>query len=390
MLDENIIPPHKDELKANDVVKFFDNVYDENGIRLTQAPKRTYIKKLMEALYEDSSLNQLHLKDGSLAPIIVKRRFESRAPFCYFNTHFAPQDEILKAFADIYNITYIKEKPAIRQKGELIAQEALFFLDDIKIPSHIKKLTGKEKCAQVIWLFQQLHKDPIKNKCTLEDGSQIPIIIQKTGENNKLSYCLNSSIYRKDVLRAFAKETDCIYLEYKEEDTIPSKKHPQEFTSRQSAKLFHNVGFLPQNDDKQEGKERILQWFHRIYSKPELNTVKLPNGKVIDLLVRRLSGSQRCLCLNTSDTYAKPFVFKRFQDITNSEFCFKNLDLSKDDKSKLNKLLYNLAKISDNDFSSQQFYQKYSQRAFEELNPKTHHLTVIDYLIEKAKDTKRS
>ena len=70
-------------------------------------------------------------------------------------------------------------------------------------------------------------------------------------------------------------------------------------------------------------------------------------------------------------------------------FCFENLDLSKDDKPKLNKLLYNLAKISDNDFSSQQFYQKYSQRAFEELKLKTHHLTVTDYLIEKAKDAKR-
>ncbi|MBR5154830.1 MAG: hypothetical protein IKW58_03805 [Alphaproteobacteria bacterium] len=389
MLDEKLIPPHEEELKSNDVVKFFDNVYDENGVHLVQAPKRAYIKKLMETLYNDAKRNQIKLEDGTSAPIVVKRKYEGRASFCYFNTHELSQDEALKAFADIFGITYINKKPETKQKGELIAQEALFFLDDIKLPPHLKKLTGKEKSAQVILLFQQLYNDPIKNICTLEDGTQIPIIIQKTGENNKLSYCLNSKLHRKEVFRAFAKETDCIYLEYKEEDTIPENKHPRELTARQCAKLFHKVGFLSQDENKQEGKERILQWFHHIYSKPELNNIKLPDGREINLLVRRLSGSQRCLCLNTEDTYVKPFVLKRFRDITESEFCFENLDLSKDDKPKLNKLLYNLAKISDNDFSSQQFYQKYSQRAFEELKLKTHHLTVTDYLIEKAKDAKR-
>ena len=90
MQDKNLIAPNKDELRANDVVKFFDNVTDASGTRLTKSVKRTRIKDLMESLYLDKENNQTTLNNGKTVPIIVKRRYEKRAPSYYFNTALAP------------------------------------------------------------------------------------------------------------------------------------------------------------------------------------------------------------------------------------------------------------------------------------------------------------
>ncbi len=384
MQDKNLIAPYKNELKANDVVKFFDNVTDASGTRLTKSVKRTRIKDLMEALYQDKENNQTTLNNGEIVPIIVKRRYKKRAPFCYFNTALAPLEEILQAFASKTNIDYIQQKPESKIKGELIAQEVLHLLDDIKVKG--QKVTGIHKVSATIQKFQTLYKDKENNVCTLNNGKTIPIIVKRTGENNRIAYCLNSSEHRKEVLRAFALKTDSIYLEYKEEDTMPEEKHPRELTARACAKLFHKVGYVPEDEEKQEGKERILQWFHQIYSKPEKNKVKLPNGKTVDLLVRRISRSQRCLCLNTGNATFKPFVLRRFAELSKSEFCFDNLSLAKDDTKELIKSIKLLA-LADNKTNikdEKYFYRTYCQLAFEASRIKTNSITVEEYLRNKA------
>lgn len=384
MQEENLIAPYKNELKANDVVKFFDNVTDASGTRLTKSVKRTRIKDMMESLYQDKESNKTTLNNGKTVPVIVKRRYEKRAPAYYFNTALAPVEEILRAFATKTNIDYTKEKPEPKIKGELIAQEVLHLLDDVKVKG--KKVTGYPKISATIQMFQTLYKDKENNACILADGKTIPIIVKRTGENNRIAYYLNSSEHRKEVLRAFALKTDSIYLEYKEEDTMPEDKHPRELTARNCAKLFHKVGFVPEDEEKQEGKERILQWFHRIYSKPEENKVKLPNGQTVDLLVRRISHSQRCLCLNTSDATIKPFVLRRFAELSKSEFCFDNLNLANDDTKELIKSIKDLALAYDKTKIAEQksFYHTYSQLAFEASHIKTNYITVDEYLRNKA------
>jgi hypothetical protein len=262
---------------------------------------------------------------------------------------------------------------------------------NISIESILKinnqKVTGDKKRMALISCFQQLYKDNKRNICTLENNEQISIIIKKTGHNNKLAYYLNSATHRKEVLSAFAKAINAIYLDYKEEYTTPSPKHPNELTARACAKLFHSVDFCPDDEKKPESKERILQWFHRIYDNKALNQLTLPNGETTELLVHRMSHSQRCLCLNTSDTYIKPFVLKRFGELSNSTFCFKNLDLSKDDRIKLYGLLHELAYADDKtkDKDAKEFYKNYASKAFETLKIRTPHLSVTNYLIDRAK-----
>ena len=384
MLDKIKVAPLSGELKVGNAVKFFDNVTDEKGKRLSKSAKRTRIKELMEKLYQDKENNRTTLQDGREVPIIVARSYEKRPTYCYFNTALAPKEEILRAFALKNNILYIKDKPEPKKQGELIAQEVLHLLDDVK--QHGTKVSGLKKVAATILLFQTLYKDKENNICTLPNGENIPIIVKRTGENNHIAYYLNSSEHRKEVLRAFASKTDTIYLEYKEEDTMPEEKHPQELTARPCAKLFHKVEMVPGDEIKQEGKERILQWFHRIYSRPEENKVILPDGKVADLLVKRISRSQRCLCLNTSNATIKPFVLKRFTELSKSEFCFDNLNLEKDDIKELIKSikLLALAYNKTNSEDEKSFYHIYSQKAFEALHIKTNHLTVEEYLISKA------
>ncbi|MBR5598846.1 MAG: hypothetical protein IKW39_02270, partial [Alphaproteobacteria bacterium] len=359
--------------------------YDDLGIRLTKSAKRTKIKIFMENLYNNQQENQVTLKDGSTAQIIVARRYEGRATFYYFNTFNAPKTEILKSFAELNNISYVEDKPEPKKHGELIAQEVLHLLDDVKVNGN--KVTGDKKRAKTILMFQQLYKDKQRNICILPNGEIIPIIILATGDNNRMAYCLNTSVYRKEVLRSFAERTDCVYLEYKEDDTIPADKHPLELTARNCAKLFHGVESCPIGQEKQERKEYVLQWFYHIYGNPDLNKVTLPDGKTVDLLVRRLSHSQRCLCLNTSNASIKPFVLKRFADISRASFCFDNLDVSKDDKKELVSSIRKLALAENNstDDKDKEFYLTYCQQVFDTLKLKTEHISVSGYFADKLK-----
>lgn len=385
MSDKMYLEPKNGEFIANDVVKFFDNVCDKDGIKLSKSQKRSRILELMKKLNLDKENNTCILEDGRIVPIIVERKYEGRPVYCYFNTANAPQDEILKAFAKKFNIEYIKEKPEPKKEGELIAQEVLHLFDEVKVKE--KKVAGDKKRATMILLFQKLYKDKEKNTCILSNGDKIPIIVKRTGENGHIAYYLNASTHRKEVLSAFAQKTDCFYLDFKENMEKPICKQEGELTSRECAKIFHSVGECYNKDKKKENKEKILQWFHYIYEHPTINTVTLPDGCKVDLVVRRLSRSQDCLCLNTADASIKPFVLKRVAEISNSTLCLDNIDLSKDDKKQLYLSLRQLAIASDKTASddAKEYYLAYAQKAFLAAKIKTKCYTVTDYFESLAK-----
>ena len=344
MSDNKYLEPKDGELKASDSVKFFDNICNEKGIKLSKSAKRTRLLEFMKKLSLDEKNNICTLEDGRLVPIIVERKYEGRPVYCYFNTANAPQEEILSAFSKKFNITYISQKPEPKKEGELIAQEILHLLDNVKVNN--KKVSGDQKRARTIWLFQQVYKNNQNNVCVLPNGQCIPIIVKRTGENNKVGYFLNSSEHRTEVLRAFARAVDCTYLDAKENDITPEKKKKGELTARDSVKIFHEVEDCPSSEVSKGSKEKLLDWFNYIYyQRPELNKVRLPNGVVVDVFVRRISRSQRCVCLNTSDATIKPFVLKRVAEISKSKICLSNLDLSNDDKKQLYKSLYILAQL---------------------------------------------
>ena len=385
MSDKKYLEPQNGELKANEIVKFFDNVCNEKGMKLSKSAKRTRILEFMKKLSLDEKNNTCTLEDGRVVPIIVERKYEGRPVYCYCNTANAPKEEILGAFAKKFNITYISQKPEPKKEGELIAQEVLHLLDDIKVNN--KKVTGTQKRARTIWLFQHIYKDSLKNICILSDGNHIPIIVKRTGENNRIGYFLNSSEHRTEVLRAFARAVNCTYLEDKENDITPEKKKKGELTSRDCVKVFHEVDDCPLSEISKGSKEKLLEWFNYIYYKrPDLNKVRLPDGSQVDVFVRRISRSQRCVCLNTSDATIKPFVLKRVAEISKSKICLSNLDLSNDDKKQLYKSLYILALASDKSTKAcdKEYYHAYAQKAFLASKIKTTCLTVDDYLLSKV------
>ncbi len=386
-MDNNVkLPPKIGELIAGEVVRFFDNVTDENGNIVYKSLKRARLLKLMKRMVNDNQINTCTLSTGEVVPIIVERKYKGRGVYCYFNTADYPRDEILQAFAKINNITCTDQKIENKKEGELIAQDILHLMDDVKVNG--KKVSGTKKRAEMIALFQKLYNDRKNNVCKLENGEEIPIIVKRKGVNNRVAYCLNSSIYKTEVLKALAKYIDCAYLEYKENEAMPKLKHERELTARACAKIFHKVRKCEAKVQKRENKENLVLWFKHIYENHNLNRVILPNGKEVEAVVMRLSGSQHCLCLNTSDASIKPFVIKRVADISEAEVCFDNLDLSKDDKKELCSAMKYLIRQADKtkDKASLSYYMAYADMAFRSANIKTKCKTPKEWVKHNPKD----
>ena len=382
MTSKNYQPPKDGELKANDAVKFFKNITDENKNILSKSPKRARLLELMKKMLLDSKANTCTLSSGKIVPIIVERKYKGRGVFCYFNTADYPRDEILQAFAKINNITYVSQEIENKKEGELIAQEILHLIDDVKVNG--KKVSGIQKVKEAIILFQKLYKDEKNNVCRLNNNEEIPIIVKRKGINNRVAYCLNSSEHKIEIMRAFAKYAGCTYLEYKENEATPEPKHERELTARACAKIFHKVRRYT-DKPKRENKENLVSWFKYIYENPSLNKVTLPDGRTVDVVVKRLSGSQHFLCLNTSNAIAKPYVIKRVADITEAEVCFDNIDLSKDDIKELCSSIKHLTNSaqSSNDAEASSYYRSYAQRAYAKANIHTQYATAKEWIEHK-------
>lgn len=368
------------ELKANDAVSYFDNICDKNGKKLTKSEKRARLKEMMTELYIKKEENICHLSDGRVVPIIVLRRNPGRGSFCYFNNIDAPKEEIFKAFASFYNITYKDECLEKKQNGALMASEVKHLFNNVV--KNGKKLSGSAQREELQNLFKELYNHPEQNQLQTKDGI-IPIIIKRDGGNYWSTYYLNAEKYHTEVMEAFANWAGCTYCQDKENLPPLRAKQKGEMTARECEKIFHAVHSLDKNITKKKTSSKLLDWFASVGEKEHLNTIELPGGEKISLLVQRQSHSQRCWCLNTADEYAKPFVIKRMAEIMQAEICLENLPISNANAPLLYKTMMRLETIAEKS-KDEQYYKAYAQKIYEKLNM-SKEITLSDMLINKAK-----
>lgn len=379
--DENILPIKPGEMTAGDAVRFFDNICDDEGNKLTKSKKRACLKEKMYQLYYfHPEKNKCTLEDGTTTEIIVVRQNPGRGKFCYFNNIEAPMDVVFKAFAKLEDITYKEQNVEHKKQGDLSANDAKQFFDDVKIND--KKLSGTLKLERLHKLFAKLYANPKENICKTSKGSQ-PIVVERLSENNWPVLYLSTSENRFEVLQAFANWAGCIYRQDKENlPELPSKSEG-EWTARKCEKIFHMVPEFDKNKTKQKASSRIMDWFASIGQKEHLNTIKLPNGKEVNLIVQRQSHSQRCWCLNVADEYAKPFVIKRVAEIMQADICLENVQIENTSAPILYKTMMTLSATASKSKDTS-YYQAYAQKIYEKLNM-SKEITVTEMLINKAK-----
>jgi len=362
-------PIRDGELNASTAVKFFDNICNEQGVKLVKSEKRAYLKEEMAKLYYlHPDKNVCHLADGRVVPIVVCRQNPGRGAFCYFNNIDAPLTEILAAFAKVTGITYKQNHVEPKKKGELIATDAKQFLDDICESG--RKLAGAEKLKKIHLLFNELYHQPQQNRCQTPEGIR-PIIVARCGENNHFALCLNTSSYRQEIFKSFCKWAHCSYLQDKENADVLQPKQKDELTARTCARIFHDVANPHGGYIHQDCSPKLVEWFTVIANSSHLNQVNLPDGKVIPLVVARKSHSQSCYCLNTSDEIAKPFVIWKVAQITKAKICLKNIPLSQKNTKQTYKAMKTLIKQctkAKSNGSEQQFYKNYADMLFNKLN----------------------
>lgn len=374
----------EEDLKANDASKFFDNICDEKGNKLTKSAKRTRLKLLMRKLYHFlPKQNICQLKDGRQIPIVMAKRQPKRGEFCYFNTTTAPVEEILQAFAERMNITCRLSRPEPKKENELIVSDIKHLMDNVKVDG--KKVSNFKKQEQLNKLFQQLYQSPAENICRMEDGKTIPIIVERLSVNNWNTLCLNTSEHRTEVLAAFAAYAGCTYCHEKENAVTPPKRLKTEMTARECARIFHDVSNLDGSMVKREASPKLVEWFAHIYNRPSLNKTKLPDGTDVPLLVYRISRSQKCLCLNTSDEQVKPFVIKRMAEITGASICLDNLKIYSDDVVSLRQTIVSLAKASaqTEKVKEMTYYEAYANKVFFAMSPHSKEFNAKEWMINQ-------
>ncbi len=382
MTDDMLLPPNG-ELKSNDVTIYFDNVCDDNGVKLIKSEKRSRIRSFMNYLYENSEINKCVLEDGRTVPIVVKRKEEGRPSFCCFNSVEAPKDEILKAFADNTGITFKQDVYPPKKEGELIVSDIKNIIDNVIVDG--KKVSGIKKIKALKDFFEQLYLDGENNVCKLSTQEYIPIVVKRLSSNNIVANCLNTSEHRQEVLRAFAQKTGCIYQEYKENAVKPEDKREGELTARDCYHFLYSVNDLNPHFPKDDGSSRLVEWFVAINNSPSQNKVVLPNGEEYPLVVYRISYSQRCVCLNTSDERIKPFAIKRMAEITGATININNIDILPNSTQELVeaiKLLDVAGKVTTNS-NDRSFYNSYKQKVYNKLS-----LTGNEWLKNKFSNNK--
>lgn len=378
-----------EDLKSNDADRFFNNVCDKQGNKLVKSAKRSMLRVLMrEMYYMHPEQNICKLKDGREVPIIIAKKHPKRGLFCYFNTSAAPAEEILQAFAEKTNLTCKFTRPALKKENELIVSDIKHLMDDVKVNG--KKVSDFQKQEQLNTLFEQLFNTPEDNICHTQDGREIPIIIERLSVNNWNTLCLNTSEYRAEVLRAFAEYADCTYCQEKEGQVNPPERDKKEMTARECSRIFHGVPNLDGSMTKRDASPKLVEWFAYIYNKPTLNNVRLPDGAEVPLLVHRISRSQKCYCLNTSDESVKPFVIKRMAEITEANICLDNLKIHTDNIQALRKAVKSLALASSKTETPKEitYFEMYANKVWRAMSPNAKEFNAAEWLLALHKDKK--
>ncbi len=371
----------REDLKADRADKFFDNICDENGTKLSKQAKRTRLMQLMRDLYYNHpEQNHCVLPNGETVPLIIAKCHPTRGEFCCFNTSSVPAEIVLLSFAEKVNITGRITRPKPKQAGELIVSDIKNLMDNVTVDG--KKVTDARKRERLNELFEELYNTPAANICPTSDGREIPIIIERLGVNNWNVFCLNTSEYRAEVLSAFADYAGCTYCREKENAVTPPERLKTEMTARECARIFHGVPNLDGSMAKRDLSPKLVEWFAHIYESSELNFVNLPDGTEAPLLLSRISFAKKCICLNTADESVKPFVIKRMAEITGADICWDNLKIREESLLSLHKATELLSKAEEASANCQdkEFYQTYrsrvsrvivfGSRAFETKSPK--------------------
>lgn len=367
-MSQKLQPARPGEMTASAAVNFFDNICDDAGNKLTKSAKRTRLKeKMMQLYYTHPEDNFCILSDEKKVAIIVCRQGEGRAAFCYFNNVDAPQDAVLRAFAEKEGITYKQQQAEYKHTGELIANDAKQYFDDVCDASG-NKLTGFAKLERLHQLFAAIYQDKESNTCITPDGI-IPLIVVRKGENSRDAYCLNTSLYRAEVMQAFADKTNCTYRQDKENKTIQLPKQKGELTARDCARIFHNVPNLDGSDSKRYTSPKLVEWFTYIGTDDRLNQITLPSGEIVPIVVYRQSHAQQCWCLNTSDERIKPFVIKRVSQITKADICLENITFAPDKPKELYQTIISLAKEASKseNTKSNLYYSEYAKKIYHDM-----------------------
>lgn len=373
-----------EDLKANDAYKYFDNIIDETGKKLIKSAKRNKLMNMMRDLYYTTpEQNICQLENGKKVPIIIAKRLPKRGEFCYFNTAAAPVEEILKAFAEKMHITYKLTRPEPKKAGELIVADIKNLMNNVTING--KKVSDVSKQQELNRLFYHLYKTEKENICHTSTGKNIPIIVERLSVNNWNTLCLNTSEYRSEVLSAFAAWAGCTYCHEKENAITPPERLKTEMTARECARVFHGVPNIDGSETKRDASPKLLEWFTYIYKRPELNKVILPTGSEAPLLVYRISHSQKCLCLNTSDEEIKPFVIKKMAEIIKADICLGNLKIYNDNPRVLHKAVKTLAKASSKTENVKDiaYYETYANKVFYAMSPNSKEVTAREWLINQ-------
>lgn len=382
-MNNTLILKKEGEIVGSHSDKYFENVIGEDGVKQTKQDKRHRIVELMDELY-NSCENFCQVSDGRVVPIVIERTDKIGRKLRYFNTADAPKDEILKAFALSVNINYVEEKPAPKQIGELIAADVNHLFDDIKVNN--KKVSGDKKQNRLVQLFRSLYSTPQENICIIK-GEAYPIIVERTGYNNKAVCCLNASDYRAEILSAFANWADCVYCQEKEDIIDPPVRQKTEMSTRDSARVYHAVPNLDDYNPKQDGRIRLVEWFKHIYDDSKLNRVILPNGAEAELIVKRKSCSRTAYFLNTSDENIKPFVIKKVADIIGATICIDNLKINTTDTQTIHNIIFSTKKEAKKSLNEDDanYYNAYAQIAYNTLSTKKEYITVNDWIKNNSK-----
>lgn len=212
-----------EDLKSNDADKYFDNICDENGQKLTKSAKRSKLMQMMRELYyKHSEDNNCTLSTGETVPLVIAKRHPKRGEFCYFNTSSAPVEEILSAFAEKMHITCKLTRPEPKKEGELIVADIKNLMDNVTVNG--KKVSDTRKQQELNRLFYRLYHTPEENICKTSEGSEIPVIVERLSVNNWNTLCLNASEHRAEVLSAFAAWVGCTYCQEKENAVTPPER----------------------------------------------------------------------------------------------------------------------------------------------------------------------
>lgn len=143
-----------------------------------------------------------------------------------------------------------------------------------------------------------LYENKEMNKCVLEDGRVVPIIVKRKG-GGRPAFCYFNSVEapKDEILKAFAANTGITF----KKDAYPPKKEGELIVS-DIKNIIDNVLVDGKKVSGIKKIKALKDFFEQLYLDEENNVCKLPTGEYVPIVVKRLSANNIVAnCLNTSE-----------------------------------------------------------------------------------------